>query len=154
MLSSTREQVRKDHPDVWIAVHEGDSLDGELVDVTRAYSDARAQRGDGFYPLLSIRTADGVTLKFHAFSAVSYNEVMDWQPVPGERMRITYLGEASKAKPGQNVAKLYKISMPDRDPRERAKSVYSTLGADRALASASRQLQADLDATEEPETRF
>lgn len=127
-----RAQAAKEHPNAWIPVEAGDTLEGVVTDVTRAWSDQRAKNGDGFYPLLRVQTDDGVTLDFHAFTVVSYNQVMEHQPIPGERIIITYQGEG-KAKDGNNAPRIFHVRLPERDPRAAANSVYSRLGADRLV---------------------
>jgi hypothetical protein len=121
-------KLREAYPNAWIPIDEGDQLEGTIASVTRAWSDARNKgQGDGWYPLLQVQTTDGPILAFHAFSHVSYNEVMEHMPVPGERIVVTYQGVSGKAKPGQNPAKLFHISLPSRDPKAAAAAVYSRL---------------------------
>lgn len=128
--TKTHKQLQEEHPNTWLPENEGDTLDGTIVEVIRAWSDARnnGNTGDGWYPLLKVRTNDGSVMDFHAFSAVSYREVMDKQPIPGERIVVTYQGVSGKAKQGQNPPKLYNVALPDRDPREAARNVYARMG--------------------------
>jgi hypothetical protein len=124
MTRSTSElqKLRKDHPDVWIPVEVGDSLEGNVMDVDTAWSDAR---GD-YYPLLVVLTRDNIELKWHAFETVADNQVMKLQPVPGEEIIITYKGEGA-AKPGRNAPKLFTIRIPGRDPATAAANIYGQL---------------------------
>lgn len=138
------EQLREQYPNAWIPIEEGDTLDGTVADITRAWSDARNKgTGDGWYPLYNVQTQEGSILAWHAFSAVSYNEAMEKQPLPGERITITYTG-LGKAKPGQNAPKLFKLIVHGRDPRAAAAAVYGRLGDGHVLAQA-RQERAALD---------
>lgn len=126
---SAIEQLREQYPDVWMP-EAGDTLTGVVWDLDRAWSDARAKgnAGDGWYPLIYVMQADGVVLKWHAFTTVSHRQVLDHQPAPGEAVKITYLGEG-RAKQGMNAPRIYKLIMPDRDPKERAARIYDALGA-------------------------
>lgn len=114
-----RQKVRDDHPDSWIAVEEGDSILGKIVDVTDAWSDQRRNpetgRPGSSYPLLTInaKEARGYTglpkeLKVHGFGAVLFNEIMRKQPGIGEEVLIIYRG-SGEAKPGQNPPELYTL---------------------------------------------
>lgn len=137
--------LRDRYPNSWIPQDEGDTLEGTVVEVVRAYSDARAQNGDGWYPLLQVDTGDGI-LAFHAFSAVSYNRVMELQPLPGEQIRVTYQGVSQKSKPGQNPPKLFHISVAGRDPVAAANAVYGRIGDGFTLAEARKELDTKADA--------
>lgn len=130
MPTKEQKSLQEAHPNTWIAIDEGDTLTGDIVEVIRAWSDARnnGPTGDGWYPLLKVRTSDGVVLDFHAFSAVTYREVMEKQPIPGERIIVTYQGVSGKAKSNQNPPKLYNVSLPNRDPREAARNIYARMG--------------------------
>lgn len=125
MARSTKElqEMRASHPDVWIPVEVQDSLEGEVVDIDTAWSDAR---GD-YYPLLTILTTDGVEMKWHAFETVADSQVMKLQPLPGEHIVITYTGESPNSKPGRNPAKLFKVRMPGRSTEQLAGNVYGQL---------------------------
>lgn len=116
---SERQQVRDDHLDSWIAVREGDTISGELVDVTEVWSDQRrdpdTQRPGSWYPLLVIMAEEANDyedlpreLKVHCFGAVLFKEIMRKQPLIGDHVRITYTG-VGKAKPGQNEPELYTV---------------------------------------------
>lgn len=120
--------LAREHPDVWIPIEVGEELIGKVVDVTRAYSDQKAQNGDGFYPLLTIEADRGVhegrTKRVHAFSAVLFNEVMLKRPQYGERVRFTYQGEGN-AKNGRSAPKLYRLDIAGR--KAMANDVYSSI---------------------------
>jgi hypothetical protein len=122
------EKLRAEHPNSWIAIEEGDQLVGVVAEVTMAWSDARAKgnNGDGFYPLVRVDTGDGIILAFHAFSVVSYNEIMEKQPIPGERIVVTYQG-LGKKKEDQNAPKIFHVNVQGRDPIKMAANVYSQM---------------------------
>lgn len=133
-MPNTREEqlkVREEHPDTFVAVDPGDALTGELVSVKRAWSDARTNNGRnperGNYPLLTVRNDQGELIKFHAFSTVAENEVLQARALPGERVRITYLGVSQNAKKGQNPAKLFSFEVSGRSAAVAATSVYESL---------------------------
>jgi hypothetical protein len=109
--------------DAWMPTAPGDQLVGEVVDVDMAWSDYR----NGYYPVLTVRTDDGVELKLHAFRTVLFNEVVKWQPVVGERIIVTYLG-AGKAKAGMSAPHIYKLRIEGRSGMD-ARSVYRRLQA-------------------------
>lgn len=118
----------------WIPKEAGDSITGMIVDVIRAWSDARTNGGKnmdrGWYPLIRLKTENGNTIDWHVFSAVAENRVMDKQPLPGEIITVTYLGLSDKTPPkGMNAPKLYDLTIAGRDPAVEARNVYAQLGA-------------------------
>jgi len=118
----------------WIPENEGDTLTGTITEVVRAWSDARTNGGKnpdrGWYPLIRVKADNGNVRDWHVFSAVAENRVMDKQPLPGERITVTYDGISSKTPPkGQNAPKLFTLTIEGRDPAEEAKNVYASLGA-------------------------
>lgn len=118
----------------WIPEKAGDQLTGTIIEVVRAWSDARTNGGKnmerGFYPLIRVRTDNGNTRDWHVFSAVAENRVMDKQPLPGEKITVTYLGVSDKTPPkGQNAPKLFTLDIDGRDPKVEARNVYAALGA-------------------------
>lgn len=130
------DDIRDQYPNAWIPVNEGDTLEGTVTAVKRAWSDQKnSGTGDGWYPLLMVRTSDGVELGFHAFTTVTYREVIDQRPRPGEKIIVTYQGESNKSKPGQNPARLFSVRLPERDPREAADNVYNQLAPARGNES-------------------
>lgn len=140
--------LRAEHPDNWIAVDPGDFIYGELVDLTAGFSERRERADDpdaGFYPLLFIDVercelgptpdghtvldmpasyTQGVKLAVHAYGKVLEARLLDWEPVTGECMRITYQG-LGEAKEGQNPPELYTVQVDDRDPAEQAGKVWA-----------------------------
>jgi hypothetical protein len=156
MATKEAQSLREQYPNAWIPVEEGDKLQGTVMEVVRAWSDARNQgAGDGWYPLIRVQTTDGQTLDFHAFSAVGYNAVMEKQPVPGEQITVTYKGVSSKAKPGQNPAKLFHIHITGRDSVAEANSVYGRIGDGHVLAQAREAMNTATNQVEEvfPDTQ-
>jgi hypothetical protein len=146
--------TEKKYPNAWVPTKDGESITGELVEVTRAYSDQRAKNGNGFYPLLHIRVADGSVKMFHAFQTVAFNQVRDKQPRPGETVTITYEGEGA-AKNGNNAPKLFRILIGGRDPVAAAENTYASLfGRDDVLpvtpADFEREAGAPVDAGNVP----
>ena len=127
-----RLNIRKDHPDSWIAVQEGDVLVGRVKDVTEAWSE---QRNNGsWYPLLTIGSieqatgyefTDSTELKVHAFGSVLYNEVMRHQPEIGERIQIIYKGTGEVRVRGQNPPELYALRVAGR--RDQAQRAYARI---------------------------
>lgn len=124
----------------WIPEKEGDSIEGRIIEVIKGWSDARTNGGKdmdaGWYPLIRLQLDDGADRDVHCFSTVLENRVRDKRPLPGERVKITYLGVSRKEPPkGQNAPKLYRFEMPDRDPRADATSVYDDLYGARGPSS-------------------
>lgn len=135
--------ARDAHPDAWIAVEEGDTISGTVVDVSAAWSDQR----EADYPLLTIATDDGGEKKVHCFSTVLYNEVLRQRPVIGERVTITYMGVGEARKRGQSGAKLYRFRVEGRSP-EQIGSLYDRLdgqGKPQAQAPPSQPATADVE---------
>lgn len=135
MDNTKRAQLRKEKPDTWIAVKEGDELTGTVLDVDVAYSDVQAQggRSDGWYPLLTIKVEKGdgyeagQVIKVHGFGTVLHNEILRRQPAPGESISLTYLGTGEVKTKGQNPPELYRLTVAGRDPREAAAHAYGQL---------------------------
>lgn len=147
-----RIEVRAEHPDNWIAVDPGDYIYGELVDLTAGYSKVRETEEDpdaGFYPLLFIDViacelgptpdghpvlprpptyTEGQKLAVHAYGKVLEARLLDWEPVTGEVLRITFQG-LGEAKEGQNPPELYAVSVDDRDAAEQSAKVWAGFGA-------------------------
>lgn len=117
------------YPNTWIPEEPGDSLSGTVREITRAWSDAKNKgTGDGWYPLLKIqRDDDGALKDFHAFMTVSFNQVMELQPVPGEHVVVTFQG-LGKAKPNQSAPKIFHLRVDGRDPVAAANAVYGRIG--------------------------
>lgn len=118
----------------WIPEEPGDSVTGTVVEVVRAWSDARTNGGRdmdrGWYPLIRLKTDNGNTVDWHVFSAVAENRVMDKQPLPGEKLTVTYDGISDKTPPkGMNAPKLFTLTIEGRDPAVEAANVYKQLGA-------------------------
>jgi hypothetical protein len=145
--SYSREALREAHPDAWIAVELGDTLDGEVVDVTEAWSDVR--QGGSFYPLLTVRTDDEIELKVHCFGAVLYSEIMRHRPEIGERIHIRYLGQGKAKQRGMNPPELYRVRLPGR--RHQAATTYDRIEGD-ARGEGSSEPDSDIpaDATDLP----
>lgn len=114
MTAKTTEQQAQDAQervsDAWIAVNEGDTLTGEIIDVTTNWSDQRMAD----YPLLVVRTEDGEERKVHCFSTVLYNEALRQRPMPGERITITYLGLGEVKTRGRSAPKRYSFRIDGR----------------------------------------
>jgi hypothetical protein len=64
----------------------------------------------GEYPIVTVLTADGRELAFHAFHTVARNELAKLEPDIGEQIGIAYHGRAE----GGNYER-YRILMLDRD---------------------------------------
>ena len=136
-----RAKIRADHPDSWIAVEEGDSIHGKVVDVTEAWSEQR--QGGSFYPLLTVELSeDGATgydsskvseLKVHCFGAVLYNEVMKHKPEVGETITVTYKGTGEAKKAGYNPPEIYVLRVAGRT--DQAQRAYARIEGESAPAS-------------------
>lgn len=154
-----RQQIRDSHPDSWIAVDPGDSIAGEIVDITDAWSDQRrdpvTNRPGSSYPLLTLRAeeANGYDnlpreLKVHAFGAVLFNEIMRKQPGIGERIRITYQG-SGEAKPGQSAPELYAVRAAAGG--NVAQRVYASIPTAQARGGGQQPVQPELAADQAAE---
>lgn len=138
-----REYNMADETQAWIPEKEGDSIEGILADVIRAWSDQRTNNGRdmdrGWYPLLRIDVGDGKVRDVHGFSTVLENRIREMRPMPGERISVTYLGVSGKTPPkGQNAPKLFEMKLPDRSPADQAASAYDALYGPSPARSAVR----------------
>jgi hypothetical protein len=125
--TNPREAAAAAHPDSWIAVEPGDSITGEVVDLTDAWSDVR--NGGSFYPLLTI-SENGTEKKVHAFGAVLFNEIMRRKPVIGDTVTITYVGPSEKTpRPGYKPAERYRVQIVGQDPQRASEGVYGRIEA-------------------------
>ncbi len=111
--------------------------------VDTAWSDYR----DGYYPLLTVRTDDGMELKLHAFRTVLYNEIIKWQPVVGERIVVTYRG-AGKPKAGMNPPHIYRVRVEGRSATD-ARDIYRSLQAPEPKPASETDLPADMPEADE-----
>jgi hypothetical protein len=132
--SDSRRALRAGHPDTWIAVDPGDTIRGAVADVTLAWSDVQDQgRGDGWYPLLTVVADEATgyeapcTLRVHGMGAVLQSELIRQEPAPGELVEIVYHGTGEVKTRGRNAPEIYRVKMPDRDPKETAERVYGSL---------------------------
>jgi hypothetical protein len=142
MTATKREEAAKKHPDSWIPLKEGEELTGTVVDVDKGWSDARANGngGDGWYPLLTVKTANGNSIKWHAFETVAANEILKRRPMSGELITATYMGESENSVKGQNPAKLFRLRVHGRDPATEAANIYDSFGG-RGASQRSRRPQ-------------
>ena len=135
--------------DAWIAVNEGDTLTGEIIDVTTNWSDQRMAD----YPLLVVRTDDGEEKKVHCFSTVLYNEALRQRPMPGERITITYLGLGEVKVRGRSAPKRYSFRIDGRSAAA-IDSMYDRVASQQTRAgggnSAQRSAAPPADSTGEP----
>lgn len=133
--TDARRELRAGSPHVWIPVDDGDQIDGFVTDVRMATSETRGQNGkDPRYPLLTVtvKAATGYPedverLDVHAMPTVLYNEVLGQQPRPGERVVITYIGTGEIKVRGRNAPERFRVTLPERDPKEVANNVYGAL---------------------------
>jgi hypothetical protein len=154
-------QARTDHPDTFIPVSDGDYIIGTFKELRVGYSDQRARGGrSGDYPLVLIDVTESNTgnkgeTYWHAFSVVAENEIMRLKPVPGERVRIRYLGESKKepAK-GMNRPKLFRLEVEGRSPEQAVASAYAQLERGRPTASVLPVAETTLEQFEPTQTSF
>jgi len=143
MKSNSAQAKEQPQSEAWLPAAEGDQLRGEVVDIDTAWSDYRA----GFYPLLTVRTDDGVEWKLHAFRTVLYNEIVKWQPVIGERIAVTYRG-LGKAQAGMNAPHIYRVRVEGRSGQD-ARAIYRRLQAPPEGQTSTSDVRA-AEADEEP----
>lgn len=134
----------------WIPKKEGDSFTATVVEIIAGWSDTRTNGGKnperGWYPLVTCADENGVPIDWHAFETVAEKRVLQKQPLPGERITVTFLGVSDKTPPkGMSAPKLYKLEVHGRDPRVEARNVYAQLGG----AGGPRAAQAVTPASED-----
>lgn len=71
---------------------------------------------DEYLPKLHIRQDDGVLVIVTAGQARLLAELVRLKPVKGDRITITYTGEASRAAPGMNRTKEFTVVVKPRQP--------------------------------------
>ncbi len=133
--TAIRRELRTNHPDTWIAVDPDDTIKGLVTDVTLAWSDVQDQgKGDGWYPLLTVEATEATgyddlptSLKVHGMGAVLQGELIRAEAAPGEVIQIVYVGTGTSKVKGRNAPELYKVQMPERDPKDVAQKVYGSL---------------------------
>ena len=132
-----RQAIREQKPESWIAVRENDTIMGQLVDVTEAWSDKLNQLKGGWYPLFVIapKEASGYEdangklpeeLRVHCFGAVLRNEALRHRPVVGETVRITYRGVGEDKGKG-NPPELYTLRVQGRSAADTSARVYDRI---------------------------
>lgn len=83
----------------------GDELTGAVV---KYWSDGR---GDDAAPAVRIQTDDGRRFDVTAHQERLKAELVKAAPAVGDRIRIRYDGEAERAAPGMNKAKLFTVAL-------------------------------------------
>lgn len=95
-----------DFAEAWRPTTPGDTLDGTVETIT-----AR-EAGQGPYPVLTLRRADGTRAAFHAFRKVAQGELGRVRPRVGERIAIRFGGEKVSAAGNRYYA--YHVAAVDR----------------------------------------
>ena len=90
----------------------GDRVTGTVIQLTSGFSQYRG--GDGTYPIVVLVNDSGV-IAIHAFHAILETRLIAARPQVGERLSVKYVGESENARKGQNAARIYTVTMPDRD---------------------------------------
>jgi hypothetical protein len=122
MTKTDREQLAAEHPDAWIPVSPGEMIEGVITDLDVGYT----QMGDRNYPILTIAEANGVETKVFGFATALHNEIFRKQPIPGERITITYAGQGEAKVKGESGAELYRLRIHNRSP-ESYRRMYDLL---------------------------
>jgi hypothetical protein len=122
MANKDREALAAQHPDAWIPVSAGEILEGAVIDLNVGYSDLRQAN----YPILTIVDDNGVEVKVHAYATALHNEIYTKQPIPGERVTITYYGQGEAKIKGQNPPEIYRLRVHNRSPEAYAR-MYNLL---------------------------
>lgn len=101
----------------------GDKVEGVIV----AFGDMRDK-----YPQIHVRTADGKVRVVNITQARLHEQLGELAPGEGDRIRITYAGEAPKAAPGMNPTKEFTVELkraagprPPENGAERKREVRS-----------------------------
>lgn len=89
----------------WMPKTAGDSLIGEVVEVTEAVSEF------GSYPRVIVVDYDGQGWAFNAFHTVAKSELSKLRPRPGDQLGVVYLGKAD----GKNYAG-YRVVVERKEP--------------------------------------
>lgn len=87
---------------------------------------------DGLLPLLVVQLADGTVAEILVSQARLTAELVTQRPAVGDRIRITYTGEAAKAAPGMNPAKEFTVEVrrPGTQTPDRTDSVRGSAASE------------------------
>jgi len=133
MTQTDREKLAAEHPDAWIPVSAGEVLDGEVTDIDIGYSEVSGHN----YPILTVTDGSGVEVKVFCFATALHNEVYRKQPIPGERILLTYHGTGEAKIKGQSPPEIYRLRIAGRTP-ESYRRVYESLQPRGAAADVAR----------------
>lgn len=86
---------------------DGDVLTGTVHAVSKAWSDWTNE----FYPLVTVKTADGALVDVHAFHATLKARLMELRPEVGSEIEVAYLGKRP-TKDGKREVAVYKVTVP------------------------------------------
>jgi len=100
---------------VWAFSDERPKVEGTL--------EGRRQEGprDDPYPVLMVRTDSGYKIQVNATQTRLVAELIRLRPDIGDRITITYCGEASKAPPGMNPTKEFTVEVVRKESRSPAR---------------------------------
>lgn len=83
----------------------------EVVGVVEALRETRNKPSDPWTPRLAIRQDDGILVIVDAYPTRLLAELVLARPAVGDRVRIRYLGEDTKAAPGLNPVKRFAVDV-------------------------------------------
>lgn len=106
------------HGDRYKFVSPGDHIEGEIVGLSATDFGGSAD----LTPVLTIRTDQG-DRDVTASQTVLCNKLAEESPEVGDWIRITYDGEADKARPGRSPAKLFTVTVKRKDGKEPAPGI-------------------------------
>lgn len=123
---------------------EGDVLEGTVFSLDKGWSDYRAEKGNGFYPIVTLKAADGTVTNVHCFHAVLERRMLSLSPAIGDKLKITFLGkQPHKTNPRKSVSNYTVESNRAQD----SEGFWGSMGGGnqppQSPASASRQTQRD-----------
>lgn len=133
MNTKDRETLAAEHPDAWIPVSAGEVLDGEVTDIDIGYSEVSGHN----YPILTVVGGDGIEVKVFGFATALHNEIYRKQPIPGERILLTYHGQGEAKIKGQSAPEIYRLRIAGRTPESYAR-LYGLLQPRGAAADVQR----------------
>lgn len=84
---------------------EGEVLEGRVISLDKGWSDYRAEKGNGFYPIVTLKKGDGTVVNVHCFHAVLERRMLSLTPQIGDKLTITFLGKSPhKTNPRKSVS--------------------------------------------------
>lgn len=84
---------------------------------------------DGYIPVVKLQLEDGTRAEILITQTRLLAELADKKPGVGDKIKITYIGEAAKAAPGMNPTKEFTVVVKRQGSRPEARTDQATSGS-------------------------